>query len=218
VEFVTASGRTQALVTLAISSIRPVSPKDILAVRQLDAARAGWCTHLEWHGRYRQRGLLGRDGSDGPLCVRRELSGERVRIFDRGRLQFDHRDGLVRRELTNSPAQIGPPFRERHADPIAIVTHPKIYKTPTPLERALEALAELNACATLEFIREAGGYLDSLAGTALAARVQGGAIHDARRCSFSSNRTDLRSSSGIPTSSAYAALDEHSRGRRQIAI
>jgi len=45
VEFVTASGRTQALVTLAISSIRPVSPKDILAVRQLDAARAGWCTH-----------------------------------------------------------------------------------------------------------------------------------------------------------------------------
>jgi hypothetical protein len=38
VEFVTASGRTQALVTLTISSIRPVSPKDILAVRQLDAA------------------------------------------------------------------------------------------------------------------------------------------------------------------------------------
>ncbi|GEM_PF-223885 len=38
VEFVTASGRTQALVTLATASIRPVSPKDILAVRQLDAA------------------------------------------------------------------------------------------------------------------------------------------------------------------------------------
>lgn len=38
VEFVTASGRTQALVMLATSSIRPVGPKDILAVRQLDAA------------------------------------------------------------------------------------------------------------------------------------------------------------------------------------
>lgn len=38
VEFVTASGRTQALVTLATASIRPVSSKDILAVRQLDAA------------------------------------------------------------------------------------------------------------------------------------------------------------------------------------
>jgi len=63
---------------------------------------------------------------------------------------------------------------------IAIVTHPNIYKAPTPLEIALQALAELNACPTLEFIGEAEGYLDSLAGIALAARVQGGAIHDAR--------------------------------------
>jgi predicted nucleic acid-binding protein len=63
---------------------------------------------------------------------------------------------------------------------IAIVTHPKIYKTPTPLELALRALAELNACPTLDFIGEADGYLDSPAGIALAARVQGGAIHDAR--------------------------------------
>jgi hypothetical protein len=41
VEFVTASGRTQALVTLVTlvtASIRPVGSKDILAVRQLDAA------------------------------------------------------------------------------------------------------------------------------------------------------------------------------------
>jgi hypothetical protein len=36
-EFVTASGRTQALVTLATASIRSVSPK-VLAVRQFDAA------------------------------------------------------------------------------------------------------------------------------------------------------------------------------------
>jgi hypothetical protein len=63
---------------------------------------------------------------------------------------------------------------------VAIVTHPKIYKTPTPLELALQALAELNACPTLEFIGEAEGYLDSLAGIAHAARVHGGAIHDAR--------------------------------------
>ena len=38
VEFVTASGRTQALVTLSTGQVRPVGPKDILAVRQLDAA------------------------------------------------------------------------------------------------------------------------------------------------------------------------------------
>src|ERR1700692_919904 len=74
---------------------------------------------------------------------------------------------------------------------IAIVTHPKIYKTPTPLERALEALVELNACPTLEFIGEADGYLDSLAEIALAARVQGGAAHDARissMCRFHGGR------------------------------
>ncbi|WP_022947361.1 DUF4926 domain-containing protein [Methylohalobius crimeensis] len=38
VEFVTASGHTQALVTLNTSQVRPIGPKDILAVRQLDAA------------------------------------------------------------------------------------------------------------------------------------------------------------------------------------
>ena len=38
VEFVTASGHTQALVTLKPGSVRPVGPKDIPSVRQLDAA------------------------------------------------------------------------------------------------------------------------------------------------------------------------------------
>ncbi len=77
--------------------------------------------------------------------------------------------------------------RERWAVPwpcahefIAIVTHPQIYKTPTPLEGALEALAQLSACPTLEFIGESDGYLGSLASIALAARVRGGAIQDAR--------------------------------------
>ncbi len=38
VEFVTASGRTQALVTLAMKQVRPIGSQDILAVRRLDAA------------------------------------------------------------------------------------------------------------------------------------------------------------------------------------
>ena len=37
-EFVAAAARTQALVTLAASQVRLVGPKDILAVRQFDAA------------------------------------------------------------------------------------------------------------------------------------------------------------------------------------
>jgi Domain of unknown function (DUF4926) len=38
VEFMTASGHTQAVLTLSTDQLRPVSPKDLLAVRQLDAA------------------------------------------------------------------------------------------------------------------------------------------------------------------------------------
>ena len=38
VEFVTASGHTQAVVTLATHQIRPVGSRDLLSVRQLDAA------------------------------------------------------------------------------------------------------------------------------------------------------------------------------------
>jgi len=38
VEFVTGSGETQALVTLKLDDVRPVSGSDILSVRPLDAA------------------------------------------------------------------------------------------------------------------------------------------------------------------------------------
>ena len=38
VEFVTASGHTQAVITLGTHQIRPVGTRDLLAVRQLDAA------------------------------------------------------------------------------------------------------------------------------------------------------------------------------------
>jgi hypothetical protein len=37
VEFVTASGHLQAIVTLTTRQVRPVGPKDLLAVRRLDA-------------------------------------------------------------------------------------------------------------------------------------------------------------------------------------
>jgi hypothetical protein len=38
VEFVTGSGKTQALVTLRVGDVRAVADNDILAVRSLDAA------------------------------------------------------------------------------------------------------------------------------------------------------------------------------------
>jgi hypothetical protein len=41
VEFVTGSGRTQALVTLKTSDVRAVGPADMLAVRTVGVAQAG---------------------------------------------------------------------------------------------------------------------------------------------------------------------------------
>jgi hypothetical protein len=38
VEFVTGSGKTQALVTLTVADVRLISPGDMLAVRSLNAA------------------------------------------------------------------------------------------------------------------------------------------------------------------------------------
>jgi toxin-antitoxin system PIN domain toxin len=63
---------------------------------------------------------------------------------------------------------------------IAIVTHPRIYKDPTPLPLALQALRKLEALSNLELIGEDDGYLAVLERTAIPAHVEGGAIHDAR--------------------------------------
>ena len=62
----------------------------------------------------------------------------------------------------------------------AIVTHPRIYKTATPPGTAFAQLRALHALASLAFITEAEDHLQRLAPLALAAKVQGGAIHDAR--------------------------------------
>jgi len=39
VEFVTGSGRTQAVLTLSVNDVRPVEDRDLIAVRSLDEAR-----------------------------------------------------------------------------------------------------------------------------------------------------------------------------------
>jgi hypothetical protein len=39
VEFVTASGRTQALATLKVNDVRAVQDEDVIAVRSLDGSR-----------------------------------------------------------------------------------------------------------------------------------------------------------------------------------
>jgi hypothetical protein len=63
---------------------------------------------------------------------------------------------------------------------IAIVTHPKIYLPPTPLETAFAAIESWAAGSNLQFLAESGGYLDKLHRLTAAAHLSGPRIHDAR--------------------------------------
>ena len=62
----------------------------------------------------------------------------------------------------------------------AIVTNPRIFKTPTPIERAMKQLAELAALPQLAFLAEGDGYLPQLEQITVAAQTRGGMVHDAR--------------------------------------
>jgi uncharacterized protein len=93
--------------------------------------------------------------------------------------QFHREASAVLHELAKGTQRWAIPWPCVH-EFIAVVTHPRIYKMPTPLDVALGALGALNALATMDFIGEGEGYLERLDEIAKPARVIGGAIHDAR--------------------------------------
>jgi toxin-antitoxin system PIN domain toxin len=63
---------------------------------------------------------------------------------------------------------------------ISVVTHPRIFRTPTPVELALSQMQALAGLPQVVMLSEDDEYLDRLAAVAVPARTQGGAIHDAR--------------------------------------
>ncbi len=63
---------------------------------------------------------------------------------------------------------------------LAIVTHPRIFKPPTPLEAALDQIRAWLESPSLSLLAESSGYLDTLAGLLQAGHVTGAQIHDAR--------------------------------------
>jgi uncharacterized protein len=62
----------------------------------------------------------------------------------------------------------------------AVVTHSRIYKTVTPAGTAFSQLRALQSLPNLVFIAEEGEHLLRLEALALAAKIQGAAIHEAR--------------------------------------
>jgi uncharacterized protein len=63
---------------------------------------------------------------------------------------------------------------------LAVVTHPRIFREPTPINIALDAVDRLLQSLDGGCIGEGDGYLETLADLARPARLQGPLIHDAR--------------------------------------
>lgn len=63
---------------------------------------------------------------------------------------------------------------------LAVVTHPRIYRTPTPMPRAMQVVRAIASLPNLDLLCETDGYLDHLESLALAGRVQGPMVHDTR--------------------------------------
>jgi toxin-antitoxin system PIN domain toxin len=63
---------------------------------------------------------------------------------------------------------------------IAVVTHPRIFDPPTPLERALAEVEAWLESPTLVLLSEGAGYWQSLRELLRGGRVLGSRVHDAR--------------------------------------
>lgn len=63
---------------------------------------------------------------------------------------------------------------------LAIVTHPKIYRPPTPLPGAVDQIDAWRESPSLVIIAESEGYWERLRALLLLSRVTGGQVHDAR--------------------------------------
>ncbi len=62
----------------------------------------------------------------------------------------------------------------------AIVTHPKIYDPPTPLDTALDQVSAWLEAPGVVLLSEAEGFWEELRGVLAAGRVTGLQVHDAR--------------------------------------
>jgi toxin-antitoxin system PIN domain toxin len=63
---------------------------------------------------------------------------------------------------------------------LAIVTHPRIFKTPTPLAGALDQAAAWFESPSLSMLQEGDGYWAIFQSLVVEARVAGPRVHDAR--------------------------------------
>jgi toxin-antitoxin system PIN domain toxin len=82
-------------------------------------------------------------------------------------------------ELAEGPAVWAIPWPCVH-EFLAIVTHPRIYAPPTPLDRALDQVDAWLESPTLALLAESGTYWPTLRALLADGRIAGAQVHDAR--------------------------------------
>jgi toxin-antitoxin system PIN domain toxin len=110
-----------------------------------------------------------------------------VTALDTNLLVYSHRPDSpfhavareVVEELRNAPEPWAIPWPCVH-EFLSIVTHPGIFKSPTPLPTALAAVEAWRGSENLHLLSESEGYWEKLRQLATAARLKGPRIHDAR--------------------------------------
>lgn len=63
---------------------------------------------------------------------------------------------------------------------LSVVSNPRIFKEPTPIDLALEVIEHILENTTGGFLAEGDGYLITFGRVARPARLQGAVVHDAR--------------------------------------
>jgi toxin-antitoxin system PIN domain toxin len=97
----------------------------------------------------------------------------------RPEMPFHERARQVLTEVVAASEPVCVPWPCAH-EFLAVVSNPRIFKDPTPMNVALDAVRRLFASVTGGFLAEGEGYLDVLERIALRALLQGALVHDAR--------------------------------------
>ncbi len=92
---------------------------------------------------------------------------------------FHHHADRCLTELAERGDDWAIPFTCLH-EFFAIVTHPRIFKPPTPIEEALKQVDCWLECPGLRLLGEGEGYWKKLKSLIQAGRIKGPAVHDAR--------------------------------------
>ena len=97
----------------------------------------------------------------------------------RPEMPFHERSRQVLTDAVGGPEPVAVPWPCVH-EFLAVVSNPRIFTDPTPMETALEGVGRLINSFTGGFLAEGQGYLDVLEQIARPAQLQGAVVHDAR--------------------------------------